>query len=701
MANLASTTLKYLADGSSNRTDDLGMRPMQQRVWSRRESRYLLIKSPPASGKSRAAMFVALDKLQNQGIKKVIVAVPERAIGSSFRDTDLIDHGFFANWKVDCDLCSVGSETSSKVQKLVDFLESDDEKIAVCTHSTLRRANLVVEIENLDSCFICIDEFHHTSVDENSRLGELVGDLIDRNRAHIMAMTGSYFRGDGYAILKPEDESLFDRVVYTYYEQLNGYDYLKSLGIGFHFYKGRYLDSISDVLDPTLKTIIHIPHVHSSEAIVHKNYEVDEIISTLGDLLDVDEDTGFHRVKAEHGIIKVANLVDDGSDREKVISSLRNISKSDDVDIIIALGMAKEGFDWIWCEHVLTVGYRGSLTEVVQIIGRCTRDAPGKEHAQFTNLISTPFANDEVVTRSVNDMLKAISVSLLMEQVMAPTFRFRTHKGSDNLDGRRWTSEEPVTNFGEIEVLMNREFDDQVKEDLSGNTAEIIAEIQGDPRALTVMIDPNNHYPDVTYDLITRQIVSRHYPNYTEEQVNDAINLIHLQTSLARQIHENPGVVRESEEGFSSATMTETDGEGKSDNGSKATANVRSSGGDNFVRMAKKFVDVRDLEVDLIGERHDYPDAYELLSKTFSEDLLRQLHGEVRAMRISMTIEEAEQLYPRIKEFVNREGREPTLVAENGREVRLAEALAFLRRERRRRGQGTVDQEGDVDNESS
>lgn len=701
MADLASTTLKYLADGSSNRIDDLGMRSMQQRVWSKRESRYLLIKSPPASGKSRAAMFVALDKLQNQGLKKVIIAVPERAIGRSFRDTDLANHGFFANWKVDCDLCSVGSETGSKARNLLNFLDSTDEKIAVCTHSTLRSVYTKVEIEDLDSCFICIDEFHHTSVDENSRLGELVGDLIDRNRAHIMAMTGSYFRGDGYAILKPEDESLFDRVVYTYYEQLNGYDHLKSLGIGFHFYKGRYLNSISDVLDPKLKTIIHIPHVRSSEAIVHKNYEVDEIISTLGDLLDTEESTGFHKVKTGHGIIKVANLVDDGPDREKVISSLRNISRRDDVDIIIALGMAKEGFDWIWCEHVLTVGYRGSLTEVVQIIGRCTRDAPGKEHAQFTNLISTPFANDEVVTKSVNDMLKAISVSLLMEQVMAPTFRFRTHTGSDDLTGRRWESEDPVTNFGEIEVLTNQKFDDQVKEDMVGNTADIIAEVQGDPRALTVMIDPDNHYPDVTYDLITRQIVSRRYPNYTEEQVEDAVNLIHFQTSLARKIHDNPGVVHESSDGSASAVDAEADGDGKSDSESRPTANVGPSGGDNFVRMARRFVDVRDLEVDLIGARHDYPDAYELLSKTFSEDLLRQLHGEVRAMRILMTIEEAEQLYPRIKEFVNREGREPMLVAQNGREVRLAEALAFLRRERRRRSQGKVDKKGDTDNESS
>ena len=87
--------------------------------------------------------------------------------------------------------------------------------------------------------------------------------------------------------------------------------------------------------------------------------------------------------------------------------------------------MAKEGFDWIWCEHALTVGYRSSLTEIVQIIGRATRDAPGKTRARFTNLIAEPDATDGAVTEAVNDTLKAIAASLLMEQVLAPRFEFR------------------------------------------------------------------------------------------------------------------------------------------------------------------------------------------------------------------------------------------------------------------------------------
>src|SRR3546814_11969839 len=82
--------------------------------------------------------------------------------------------------------------------------------------------------------------------------------------------------------------------------------------------------------------------------------------------------------------------------------------------------MAKEGFDWIWCEHALTVGYRSSLTEIVQIIGRATRDAPGKARARFTNLIAETDAAEAAVIADVNDTLKAIDVRLLIEPMLAP-----------------------------------------------------------------------------------------------------------------------------------------------------------------------------------------------------------------------------------------------------------------------------------------
>src|SRR5665213_700825 len=92
--------VEYGQTGKSKKTNALGMREMQERAYNARTAQYLLIKSPPASGKSRALMFIALDKLKNQGIKQAIIVVPERSIGSSFADEPLSKYGFWADWVV-------------------------------------------------------------------------------------------------------------------------------------------------------------------------------------------------------------------------------------------------------------------------------------------------------------------------------------------------------------------------------------------------------------------------------------------------------------------------------------------------------------------------------------------------------------------------------------------------------------------------
>jgi len=408
------------------------MRPMQERVWQKRGEQYLLIKSPPGSGKSRALMFVALDKLANQGIKQAIIVVPERSIGASFHDESLSQSGFWTDWKVrpKWNLCDApGSDTNGKVDAVKKFVDSED-KVLVCTHATFRFAMERFGAETFDNRLIAVDEFHHISANPDNRLGEHVRQLMARDKTHIVAMTGSYFRGDAEAVLHPDDESRFDTVTYTYYEQLNGYQYLKQLDIGYFFYAGSYTNEILKVLNPHEKTILHIPNVNARESTKDKIREVEHIIEELGEWQGTDANTGFQLVKTTEGaMLRVADLVDDDSaKRDKVLAALRDPAQKDNrdhVDIIIALGMAKEGFDWIWCEHALTVGYRSSLTEIVQIIGRATRDAPGKTRTRFTNLIAEPDATAEAVTEAVNDTLKAIAASLLMEQVLAPRFEFK------------------------------------------------------------------------------------------------------------------------------------------------------------------------------------------------------------------------------------------------------------------------------------
>src|SRR5690625_2960443 len=87
--NVPAVSVTYAQSGRSTRSNELGMRPMQERAYERRGEQYLLIKSPPASGKSRALMFIALDKLHNQGLKQAIIVVPEKSIGASFNNEPL------------------------------------------------------------------------------------------------------------------------------------------------------------------------------------------------------------------------------------------------------------------------------------------------------------------------------------------------------------------------------------------------------------------------------------------------------------------------------------------------------------------------------------------------------------------------------------------------------------------------------------
>ena len=225
----------------------------------------------------------------------------------------------------------------------------------------------------------------------------------------------------------------FDTVTYTYYEQLNGYEYLKSLDIGYFFYTGRYLDAIMKVLDPALKTIVHIPNVNSRESTEGQAQGSRGDHGRPGRAGRASiQTTGFHLIElpAEGGrLIKVADLVDDCDPvkRSKVLAALKDPAQRnnrDHVDIIIALGMAKEGFDWIWCEHALTVGYRSSLTEISRLSAAPPATRRARRRARFTNLIAEPDAAEADVVDAINDTLKAIAASLLMEQVLAPRFEF-------------------------------------------------------------------------------------------------------------------------------------------------------------------------------------------------------------------------------------------------------------------------------------
>ena len=523
MPNLIEVT--YKQTGESTKTNQYGMREMQERAFAARNSKYLLIKAPPASGKSRALMFIALDKLAHQGIKKVIIAVPERAIGSSFKKTELKKFGFFADWIPEdrYNLCTAGTD-KSKVTLFAEFLDSDA-KILICTHATLRYAYEEVEEAKFNDCLLVIDEFHHVSADkDSSKLGNLLHSIMTKSNAHVVAMTGAYFRGDGVPVLAPEDEIKFDKVTYNYYDQLNGYNYLKSLGIGYHFYQGKYLNAINEVLDTDKKTILHITNVNSGESTKEKYEEVNTILESIGTFEKQDPETGvlYIKRKTDGKIIKVADLVDDNpSNREKIVSYLKNIKSVDDMDLIIALGMAKEGFDWPYCEHALTVGYRGSLTEIIQIIGRCTRDSENKTHAQFTNLIAQPDAEDNEITFAVNNMLKAITCSLLMEQVLAPNFKFKTRLTDDTEIAEKGTIK--IRGFKQPSTAKVQSI---VDKDLNDLKAKILQD-DNVAKALTGSVDP-----EVINKILIPKIIQTTYPDLNDKEIEEVRQYVVVDSAI-------------------------------------------------------------------------------------------------------------------------------------------------------------------------
>jgi len=670
--SIPSVSVNYACNGSSKKSNELGMRVMQERAYEKRGEQYLLIKSPPASGKSRALMFVALDKLHNQGVRKAIIIVPERSIGASFHDTPLSKFGFWADWKVEpkWNLCDAPGEDGGKVNSVKAFLDSDDQ-VLVCTHSTFRFAVDRFGVPSFDNCLLAVDEFHHVSANPDSRLGMHLGDFIARDKVHIVAMTGSYFRGDAEAILTPEDEANFDTVTYTYYEQLNGYEYLKRLDIGYYFYSGSYVEDILKVLNPDEKTIIHIPNVNSRESTKDKIKEVEHIIEELGDWQGTDPDTGFHLVKTSSGkVLRIADLVDDDpAKRDKVSASLKRPAEKenrDHVDIIIALGMAKEGFDWIWCEHALTVGYRSSLTEIIQIIGRATRDAKGKTHSRFTNLIAEPDASEEAVTEAVNDTLKAIAASLLMEQVLAPKFNFTPKSpnsgpvegydyGQNGYDpnGNNIGFNESTGQFQiEIKGLAEPKSKDAQRicqEDLN----EVITAFVQDKTALERGLFDDEMIPEELTQVRMGKIVKDRYPELDEEDQEavrqHAIAALNL-TQKAKEL------------------VNDLDDADKTGN----TA---------LIDGVRKFaMDVRDLDIDLIDRINPFSEAYAILAKSMSEESLKQVAAVIAAKKVNLTIEEARELAKRALKFKQERGRLPSLTAADPWEKRLAEGVAFLQK---------------------
>jgi hypothetical protein len=336
--------------------------------------------------------------------------------------------------------------------------------------------------------------------------------------------------------------------------------------------------------------------------------------------------------------------------------------------------MAMEGFDWVWCEHALTIGYRSSLTQIVQIIGRATRDAPGKRHAQFTNLVAEPGVETGVVTDAVNDMLKAISGALLMEQVLQPNFKFYRREDGDTRPPVEVDDEGRVhIGIGGLMVPPTSRAREIVENDMHELVAKACQQI--DRRTVA-----DDVAPEVATQMVLTEIIEKSYENLTPDETESIRQDLAARMNIAAIARKM--ALEEAEVGDGADTAGgETPGPEEKDAPDAL----------NLIRMVKKFINVRELDIDLIDSINPFREGFDVASKALDTPLLQQIQSAMVAQRIQMTEEEALVLWPRIKRFTAQEGRPPNPHAADDLERRLAEAHAYIRTkkaERLRAAQG-------------
>jgi Pseudomurein-binding repeat len=269
----------------------------------------------------------------------------------------------------------------------------------------------------------------------------------------------------------------------------------------------------------------------------------------------------------------------------------------------------------------------------------------------------------------VNDMLKAISASLLMEQVLAPRYEF-TPKNSGPKEGFDYGPQgylEGMSNVGvngttgeyhvEINGLITPESKEATricKEDLN----EVVTTFLQDKASLEQgLFDKEHVLPQELTQLRMGKIVRERYPDLSEHD-QEAIR----QHAIAAMNVTQQGKLEMSK--------------GATDTGDE------SQGSTALLDGVRKFVNVRELDIELIDSINPFDAAYAVLAKSMDEKLLRQVQATIEAKKVTISEDEARDLAKRALQFKMERGRLPDINSADAWEKRMAEGVAALARYR-------------------
>lgn len=426
----------------------LSMRGWQLKAFHHlKDSNFNILNAPMGSGKSLLMCWLSIHKLKADPRLKCIIAVPQTIIAPGFVEEKLVlDNGDKFDWQVNYNLCDQKAFKST-VKAAIEWLEADPSsllanRVLLCTHATLvmvyKKLKEKRKLDLFDDVLLWIDEAHHVKnvAIENfegvisNGLGELVRYFVtnsDRN-LQLGLTTATFFRGDRGSLLTDDMEGKFKRFDLPYDEYMESMTHLKSFSFDFLIVGHDYATGIETILkDREGKDIIYIPHPTSRYSTGDKLKESRSIIAKYHEIsggLRIYTTEGVTVFHEDNNRFVILDLVDENNRAEKkeFLSNSKLKEDSDALDAIIALGMFKEGANWVWANRVIIVGARSSLVDVIQMVGRLFRDAKGKNHVQVIQLL--PFSLDqqdeEKFRDNLNNYLKAIFASLILENILNP-----------------------------------------------------------------------------------------------------------------------------------------------------------------------------------------------------------------------------------------------------------------------------------------
>ena len=235
-------------------------------------------------------------------------------------------------------------------------------------------------------------------------------------------------------------------------------------------------------------------------------------------------------------------------------------------------------------------------------------------------------------------MLKAITASLLMEQVMQPEWNFRTAPEKDD-DYDRDEADKRT-----IRVKGLKKTTDRVQAIIENDLTELKATLYSSDIIKQALA--GNQIAEVITQSLIPKIIEERYPELTPDEQEQLRQHVVLSTTL---------------QGAEVITR---------DDGSK------------FLKVANQFIDIDKLSINLIDSINPFQRAYEILSKSLTPEVLRTIQDTIDAQREDMTKEEAIILYkkylPKYKE--EHEGALPTVHDPDPTAKRIAIAIAFLRK---------------------